>query len=159
MDSTVLASIIGGLCTVVAGVGGAVISKSQFVDRIFRKSTLANFSGTKWESRWRENYGGQEKDYVEYLEFTRQRGNRVYGTITTDQFPDMRWDVEGDYNDRFLRLFWTPSKDSTNQFFVDYGCYFFERSGDGSFVGYSVGFDHERGGVHVDDHQLRRVSG
>jgi len=69
----------------------------------------------------------------------------------------MLWDVEGDYNDRFLRLFWHPSSSSANKFFLDYGCYFFELQGDGTFKGYSVGYDSETNKVEADQHELRPI--
>lgn len=159
MDATIAAGIIGGICTLVAGIGGALIGKSERFDRLFRKSNLPNFVGTKWESKWLETIQDKPEEFKEYFEFIRQKGNRVYGIITSDQFPDMKWSLEGDYNDRFLRLFWTPARDSENQFFLDYGVYFFERNGDGSFKGYAVGYHSETSKVEFGEHSLRKISG
>lgn len=36
---------------------------------------------------------------------------------------------------------WHPSKQADDKLFLDYGCYFFELLGNGSFRGYAVGFD------------------
>lgn len=159
MDSTIIAGIIGGISSVIAGIAGAIIGKSEKFDRIFRKSDLPNFVGTKWESTWTEKCNGEDKEFREIFEFTKQKGNRVHGVITSDQYKGMKWNIEGDYNDRFLRLFWTPAKDSENQFFLDYGTYFFERNGDGSFKGYAIGYDSRSSQVEFGEHVLNKISG
>jgi hypothetical protein len=80
--------------------------------------------------------------------------NRVTGTIEMADYPERKWIIDGDYNDRFLRLFWTPAPDSSDRFFLDYGVYFFERGGDGKFNGFAVGFDAEANSVMVAKHSL-----
>jgi hypothetical protein len=159
MDPKIIAGLIGGVCTVIAGIGGAIIGKSEKFDRIFRTNDLPNFVGTKWESKWTESQDDECKEYREYFQFTKQKGNKIQGIITSDQFPGMKWNLEGDYNDRFLRLFWTPAKDSENQFFLDYGTYFFERNGDGSFKGYAVGFHSQTNQVEMGEHVMHKISG
>ena len=159
MDSTLSAGIIGGICTLIAGIGGAIIGKTEKFDRLFRKNNLPNFVGTKWESKWFETKENAQEEFKEYFEFLKQKNNRVYGVITSDRFPDKKWNLEGDYNDRFLRLFWTPARDADNQFFLDYGTYFFERNGDGSFKGYAVGYDSETSQVEFCEHTMKKISG
>jgi hypothetical protein len=48
-----------------------------------------------------------------------------------------------------------PSPDAKNKFFLDTGCYFFERRGTGLFDGYAVGFDSDANKVEITQHQLR----
>ncbi|MEW6220950.1 MAG: hypothetical protein AB1634_15660 [Thermodesulfobacteriota bacterium] len=159
MESTIIAGIIGGISTIIAGIGGAFIGKSEKFDRIFRKNDLPNFVGTKWESSWLETIEGKNEKFKEHFEFTKQKGDKVHGIITSDQYPGMKWNIEGDYNDRFLRLFWTPSKDSENHFFLDYGTYFFERNGDGNFKGFAVGYDSRTSQVEFGEHILKKIAG
>jgi hypothetical protein len=54
-------------------------------------------------------------------------------------------------------LFWHPSRDADDKFFLDYGCYFFELQGNGSFTGYAVGFDWGTNKTEIGPHILRRV--
>lgn len=157
MTPVITAAIIGGICTIIAAVVGAMIGKSDFLDRLLRKKSMPTFVGSRWESKWVDTKDGKTRERKEYFDFTKQRGNKVYGIITSDEYPNMKWNIEGDYNDRFLRLLWTPSRESTNQFFIDYGCYFFERKGDGSFIGYAVGFDNESNKIEVGKHELTIV--
>lgn len=160
MDSTIITGIIGSISTVIAGIGGAIIGKSEKFDRIFRKSDLPNFVGTEWESTWTEKTSnGEDKVVKEIFRFTKQKGNRVHGNITSEQYKGMRWNIEGDYKNRFLRLFWTPAKDSENQFFLDYGTYFFTQEGDGSFKGYAVGYDARTSKVEFCEHILKKITG
>lgn len=158
MEPVIIAGIIGGISTLIAGIGGAIVGKSEKFDRIFRKNGLPNFVGTKWESIWIETTDGENEIFKEYFEFTKQKDNKVHGVITSGQFPGMKWDIEGDYNDRFLRLFWTPSKDSENKFFLDYGTYFFERNGDGSFKGFAIGYNSRTSQVECGEHTMKKIS-
>jgi hypothetical protein len=157
MNPVILAAIIGGACTICAATIGGLIGKSAFFDRLIRKKEMPSFAGSRWESKWFENSDGNPIEHKEYFEFARQRKNRVYGIIKNDEYPDMEWDIEGDYNDRFLRLLWTPSPRAKNKFFLDYGCYFFERTGNGSFKGYAVGFDNESSKIEIYEHILKLV--
>jgi hypothetical protein len=77
MDPKIVAGIIGGACTVIAGIGGAIIGKSEKFDRIFRKNDLPNFVGTKWESKWTESQDNEDKEFKEYFQFTKQKGNKI----------------------------------------------------------------------------------
>lgn len=159
MDPVITAAIIGGLSTVGAAIAGAVIGRSEVIDRLFRRSRYPNLIGTKWESKWTEKDSeNNEKELKELFEITWQRRDKVSGVITSEAFPDMKWTIEGDYNERFLRLFWQPSWDSPNQFFLDYGCYFFERNGDGSFVGFAIGYNSETNKVEVHEHSVRKIA-
>lgn len=95
----------------------------------------------KWESLWVEIVDNDKRTSRELFEITKQRGTRVYGNITMNTEPDKKWDLEGNFNGRFLQLFWSPSKDSNNKLFLDFGCYFFELKGRGLFEGYGVGYE------------------
>ncbi|RDI97316.1 hypothetical protein DVT68_16255 [Dyella solisilvae] len=67
------------------------------------------------------------------------------------------WDVEGIFDGQFLRLFWHPNIKSANKMATDIGVYFYQRQGDGTFVGWSVGYEFEDGKVHCDQDTLRQV--
>jgi hypothetical protein len=58
-------------------------------------------------------------------------------------------------------LIYSPAADATDNDFLDYGCYFFQRIADGLFRGYSTGFgtyeDRPGEGVSTDYHTLNRV--
>lgn len=157
MDSTLIAAVIGGFATVFAAVVGGVVGRSDGWDRLVSKSRFPRMAGTRWESSWAEPVDGVAQPHKEMFEFIAQKKGRVFGIITMDTLPDLKWEIEGDYNDRFLRLFWHPSSDAKNQFFLDYGCYFFERQGDGSFLGYAVGFDSGTNKIEFGEHQLRQL--
>jgi hypothetical protein len=73
-----------------------------------------------------------------------------------DSEPAKKWDLYGDFNGQFLRLFWHPSKDADDKDFLDYGCYFFEKKGTG-FTGYAVGYDWGTSKTEVCAHDLRPV--
>lgn len=103
-----------------------------------RPSNCPNFLG-KWEARWREQSKPESKVAVEILVFEHQRGNRVYGSVTSEEYPNHKCQFEGICNERFLQLMYWPGETSTQQLIVDYGCYFVENQGDGSFSGYAVG--------------------
>ncbi|MDD4506186.1 MAG: hypothetical protein PHE60_07440 [Sulfurospirillaceae bacterium] len=159
MDPTITAAIIGGTSTLVATVLGAVVGRTKFVERIFQRSKYQRLIGTKWESIWHEdNVDGSTVEFKEVFEFTWQRTDKVGGTITSGHYPDMKWTIEGDYNERFLRLFWQPSDDSPNKYFLDYGCYFLERNGNGTFTGYAIGFSSETNRVEAHAHAVRKVT-
>lgn len=157
MDPTVFAAIIGAGGTIVGGLLGGLVGRSEGWDRLIVRSRFPRLAGTRWESTWVDRIDGKEIPRKETFEFTAQKRGRVYGYITMDDHPDLKWEIEGDYNDRFLRLFWHPSAEADNKFFLDYGCYFFERQGTGSFRGYGVGFDSHQNKIDFGEHALRQL--
>ena len=157
MGPEMLSVVVGALATIVGGVLGGFASRSEMWDRFFSRSQFPRLTGTRWEASWIHDRKGAARPEKEIFEFTGQKHGRVFGKISMPTRSDMLWDFEGDYNDRFLRLFWHPSSSSVNKFFLDYGCYFFERQGDGTFKGYSVGYDAETNRVEADEHELKAV--
>jgi hypothetical protein len=156
MDSDVLAAIIGAVATVVGAAIGALLGRSDFLDKLFRGSKFTSITG-KWESTWVDLNEAGKTSHRENFVITRQRGSRIYGYITMEEEPDKKWEFEGNFSGRFLQLFYYPSKDAEDKLFLDYGCYFFDMLGDGTFVGYSVGFDWQENATDVSKHKLRRV--
>ena len=159
MEPNILTALIGALGAIAAAIIGAAVGRSENWDRLFARDRFPKLSGTRWESSWLDLADGKMIPKVEVFTFTKQRRGRVYGYITMAQLPELKWEIEGDYNNRFLRLFWQPAADAQNKFFLDYGCYFFERQGLGSFHGYAVGFDLETNKIEIAEHQLRRLPG
>lgn len=157
MDSTLVSAGIGAVATVIGAVLGGLAAQSQGWERLFARSRFPKLAGTRWESCWMDIADNAAFQQKEEFHFTKQRRGRVYGYITMDTLPDLKWELEGDYNDRFLRLFWHPSTEANNKFFLDYGCYFFERQGDGSFKGHAVGFDSQTNKVETGEHTLRQL--
>ena len=154
MDSSIIVGIIGAAATIV----GALIGRSDIIDKVFRRSSIPRLTG-RWESSWSENVGDHLTAFKKIITITKQKGSRIHGNITMDVVhPDKKWIVEGDFNGRFLRLFWSPSKEADNKLFLDYGCYFFELEGSGCFTGYAVGFDCVADQTIVCQHQLKRVT-
>jgi hypothetical protein len=152
MDPILIVGIIGAASTIIA----ALIGRSDLMDKIIRGPNFPRITG-RWESSWSETENDTEKTYKEIFHVTKQKGSRIYGYITMETEPDKRWDIYGDFNGRFLRLFWHPSRDADDKFFLDYGCYFFELQGNGSFTGYAVGFDWGTNKTEIGPHILRRV--
>lgn len=149
MDSTIIVGLVGAASTLVA----ALLGRSDLMDKFIRGSKFPRITG-RWESTWTETENGPQK---EIFTITRQKGPRIYGYITMESEPDKQWDLQGDFNGRFLRLFWHPSKEADDKLFLDYGCYFFELLGNGSFRGYAVGFDWGTDATEVYEHTLRRI--
>ncbi len=96
---------------------------------------------------------------------TSQRGQRIEGHITrsTAHEPARRWFIEGRYDGLFLQIIYFPAPDNANADFLSHGCYFFTRKADGSFSGYSTGYDVDEEtstteGVVTDFHVLIRQS-
>lgn len=157
MDATTIVWI-GFAATVLSGIASGYFSRTDAFDRLFSRDKGNILSGTIWESKWEETASdGQKIAKSEIFRFDKQIKNRIVGSIEMPEYPQRKWVIEGDYNDRFLRLFWTPSKESSDRFFLDYGVYFFERTGKGSFHGYAAGFDADEDRVLVVDHSLTFV--
>ena len=157
MDNNLIVAVIGASGAILAAAIGGIVGRSEIWDRFFAKGRFPSLAGTRWESTWIDEENGKKIEKKEIFDFTSQKRGRIYGIITMEHFPDLKWQIEGDYNDRFLRLLWQPSSDSKNKFFLDYGCYFFERRGLGWFEGYAVGFDLETNKTEIAGHRLRQL--
>jgi len=152
MDPTIIVGIIGAASTV----GAALIGRSDIMDKIIKGADFPRVAG-RWESSWKEIQNANTINFREILHITKQRGSKIYGYITMDSEPDKKWDLYGDFNGRFLRLFWHPSKEADDKLFMDYGCYFFELQGDGSFTGIATGFDWRTNAILTTEHILKRI--
>ena len=54
-------------------------------------------------------------------------------------------------------MLYFPAPDAGDKLFLDYGCYFFDLPADGSFKGYSVGFDYKDGKLSFSEHNMKRI--
>jgi hypothetical protein len=150
MEPIIVSGLIGATGTIV----GALIGRLGIVDRLLTAGRIPRLTKTRWESTWQENDGSTQK---EIFNFTRQRGTRVSGFITKETEPNKEWKLAGDFNGRFLRLNWQPSRHAGDKLFLDYGSYFFEMKGNGSFIGYAVGFDYGTSQIEVYVHHLNPI--
>jgi hypothetical protein len=157
MDGSLIPTVVGAGATIVAGLLGGAVGRSELWDRLTAKKRFAKLVGTRWESKWTDYLDGVPTERREIIEFTAQKRDRVYGYITMDVYPDLKWEVEGDYNETFLRLLWHPSPKAENKFFIDYGCYFFKRMGKGYFQGYAIGFDSQTDKIDFGEHTLKQL--
>lgn len=153
-DSNILAAIIVGGCTIVGAIVGAFLAKYPFMTRVFRASGMWSLIG-EWDGLWVDLDDKKKREYRERLVITKQRKSRVYGYIQVQGEVDKKWNCEGRYTGRFLQLYYYPSDDAKSKF-LDYGCYFFEIQGDGTFKGYSVGFDWGSNRTGLSRHKLVR---
>ena len=156
MDSQITAAIIGATGAIIGAVVGAILSQRGVLDRLLRSGKILNLTGT-WESKWVDIGKPTAIGNKELLVIERQRGTKVYGYITMENEADKKWNFEGDFNGRFFRLMYHPSKEAENKLFLDYGCYFFQIQGDGSFDGYSIGFDWQTNEMGSSTHKLRKI--
>ena len=154
MDPEIVAGILGVGGSIVGAVIGGFIGRSDLPDKLKQGSEFWSLRG-EWDSTW-EDIENPGKVRHELLVVDRQKGARIYGHVTMDDEPDKRWDIEGIFSGRFLQLIYLPSKHATAQMFLDYGCYFFQLQGDGSFDGYSVGFAWKTNKIGATKHQLYR---
>jgi len=115
----------------------------------------------KWVGSWAYINGKTKPSQQERLFITEQRrakeGVRLKGFITVDPEPDKRWWIEGIYNGKFLQIFYYPSEESDDKWFLDYGCYFFEVKNDGHFEGYSIGCEWDDEKISLATHTLRKA--
>lgn len=152
MDSTTIAAIIGATATIIA----ATLGQKGIFDKMFLGQRTVQLLG-KWESTWIDFGDKTEKKYSENFYVTKQKGSKIFGYISMDSEPGKRWEFEGNFTGRFLQLFYYPSKDAEDKLFLDYGCYFFDLMGDGSFDGYSVGYYWDKNEKFVSMHSMKRV--
>lgn len=154
MEPEIIAAIIGVLGALIAAVLGGVVGRSELIDRMRQGSKFWSLRG-EWESTW-QDLEAPHASFAEVLVIERQKGTRVYGYITMHDEPNKRWDVEGVFSGRFLQLLYSPSESAADTLFLDYGCYFFELKGDGSFDGLSIGFSWDSNRIGASKHQLSR---
>ena len=146
-------ALIGAVATILGAVVGAVLARYDILDKLRPGTRITNLVGT-WEGRWKDLDDPEQSEHREIFNVTRQRGSKVSGHITVADDPDKVWSFDGNFSGRFLQLLYFPSSDAPNRFFLDYGCYFFEMQGDGSFDGYSVGFDWGSNSIGLSTHSL-----
>lgn len=139
MEPWVVESVIGVGCALLGAFFGALLPTHFLFDRWFNLiEPSKKLVGTTWDSSWwRPNE--PTKKYHETLVFTRQSGDQVWARSTREEEPDKLWECAGRYDGRYLQLYYWPSRDSPDSNFLDYGCYFLVRQGDGRMVGYSSG--------------------
>lgn len=154
MAPEVLAAYIGAAATLGGAVLGGLAGRSDLFARLTAARGVPSLKGTTWESEWKPGGEIQKKARIE---FTRQQKGRVYGKLTMDGLKQIVWDVEGIFDGQFLRLFWHPNVNSLNKLATDIGVYFYQRQGDGTFIGWSVGYEFEDGQVHCDRDSLRQL--
>ena len=160
MDPAIIASIVGLIGIIVGAVLRETLPGFRVVMWLSGKPTRHALMGS-WKSSWGPLPTGPAQHH-EVLTVTRQRGDRIWGTINWDQKPDRKWGFEGRYDGQFLQLYYFPAKDAINPDFLDYGCYFFQRKADGLFQGFSTGFGSGYEGEPDDEvsttyHELRRI--
>ncbi|MBI3599641.1 MAG: hypothetical protein HY097_03240 [Nitrospinae bacterium] len=159
MDSTIVAALIGIAGIVIGAILKEVLPASRFIRFLSGKPMRHSIIGN-WKSSWGRLPNGPVK-YHELLKITKQSGDFIRGTITREEEPNKLWEFEGRYDGQFLQLYYFPSKDAMNTDFLDYGCYFFRRAANGSFVGYSTGFGNYEEtsdeGTSTDYHEMRRI--
>lgn len=134
-----------GTLNAIIGAGGAVIGAiiaglfkyPRIFDSLFSRRSFENLVG-EWDSTWIDEMA--EKDHSEVIKITRQRNDRIWGVATRQKEPDKKWELEGFYQGQFLLILYSPSRDAKNQTFLDYGCYFLQRKGNGQFKGFSTGY-------------------
>ena len=157
MDSDVTAALIGVAGVAIGAVLNNVLPESSLMRWLSGKPSRASLKG-RWRSAWGPLPEGPVK-FEEILIISRQRGEKVWGVIDRESEPNKKWDFEGRFNDQFLQLYYFPSSKAKDADFLDYGCYFFRKKADGTFVGYSTGFGIEGKveGITTDYHELRRL--
>lgn len=114
-----------------------------------------NVQGT-WKSFWGDTES-EVRTNEEKIEIIKQRGARVWGRATRRDEPRKIWSIEGRHENDCMMLVYSPAKESKDQDFLDYGCYFLKREPDGLYKGFSTTFG--KGGaqhVAIDWHQMER---
>jgi hypothetical protein len=148
MDTTIVASLIGGAFTISA----AFLGQSGALDAIFHGRRYPKLP-KELDSTWVMLQDPEKKKHKERFFVTEQRGPKIRGYILYDDAPDKRWEFEGNFTGRFLQLFYYPSEKADDKLFQDYGCYFFELRGT-DFLGYSVGYEFTNCAIGVAEHSL-----
>ena len=139
MGPVILNILIGGGCALLGVVFSALLPTHAFFNRLFNQIEASKrLVGTVWDSSW-EKASESGPVYHEELTFTRQLGDKVWAQATRREEPQKLWECEGRYDGKYLQLYYWPSPRSQDPNFLDYGCYFLVRQGDGRMKGYSSG--------------------
>jgi hypothetical protein len=155
--------IVAAFITATSGIAGAllavVLPRATWFERLTSKHGKHSLLGT-WISEWGPLPEGPVSS-TESLTITKHRREQVSGYITWETHNSRKWLFEGRYDGRFLQLIYFPAPDSEDRDFLSHGCYFFERAANGTFVGYSTGYDADDGDPNTpecrtDFHTLRR---
>ncbi|MDA1277302.1 MAG: hypothetical protein O2960_25120 [Verrucomicrobia bacterium] len=159
MDAQITAALITAVAGAAGGILALVIPNTRWFERLTSKHGKHSLLGT-WISEWGALPRGPVQ-HKELLTITKHRGEHIAGYITRDVETEHRWLVEGRYDGRFLQLLYFPAPDSEDSDFLGHGCYFFERSASGTFVGYSTGYgtddnDPTTEDVTTDFHTIKR---
>lgn len=153
------------LGTALVGAIIAAIVQTQLppdlIPSIFTRKSGPNVLLGKWDSSWGPSAEEIEKEH-ETITITRQSGTRIWGTArrATADDKDKEWELNGRFDGHFLQMLYYPSKNSPNKDFLDYGCYFFKKQGDGTMKGYSAGFGSDKGvdSVTAEHALMRRIA-
>src|SRR5262245_35748441 len=114
MDVSVLNAVIGAVGTIIGGIFGGVVARSESWEKFIARRKFPRLAGTQWESQWFDLVEGQKIPRKETLTFLSEKNGRIYGRITMNDQQELLWNIDGDYDERFLRLFWTPSEKARN---------------------------------------------
>ena len=115
----------------------------------------------KWVGNWKYTDGTTKPFQQERVFITEQRrakeGIRIKGYITFDPDPNKKWWIEGIYSGKFLQILYYPSEESSDAWFIDYGCYFFEANNTGQFIGYSVACESDDEEIGLATHTWQKA--
>lgn len=157
MDPQVESALITSLGYIAAAaIGGLLFYRLDIIDTLLSRNKFLRLVG-RWDSSWQYIDDPKRAPGREILVIERQKGSRIYGSITTEDYPDKKWEFEGNFTGHFLHLLYYPSKEADDKLFLDYGCYFFEMNGDGSFEGYSIGYDLEYNSITISKHRISKI--
>ena len=111
-----------------------------------------------WKSSWVVEENGQAVEKTETFHIRRQRGNRFFGDVVWSEarLGEQACKLDGEVNDRFLQIRWTPGDQEISRGLIDYGCYFLERQPDGSYKGPASGFLAAAGAIVTYQHVVTR---
>jgi hypothetical protein len=149
-----IATVIVGLVSAAVAsfttvVAQAVIPK-DLVDRWRKAPEARSRIVGEWDSWWGKT-ANRIRDNHEIILISEQRGERLFGTAKRDEEPGKIWELEGRFDGHHLQMIYFPSATSANTNFLDYGCYFFVRRGNGTMKGLSVGRGPNRDDVAGED--------
>jgi hypothetical protein len=160
MTEGLLIAIIAASATVLGAVIGGIFVNPRILDGLFSRRKFENLLG-EWDSSWSDE-SDPDKMHREIVQITKQRNDRIWGVATRDSEPDKKWELEGFYQGQFLLILYSPSHEAKNKTFLDYGCYFLQRKGNGQFKGFSTGYGSDElnpdaeDKISTDPHVLRR---
>ena len=141
MDAGTVNALIGAGGAIAGAIIGATLQSVlpsdlfQWLGRVPPENSIVG----SWDSWWGPTLE-QVKTYHEVVTIRKQYKNRLWGTASRSDEPDRVWELVGRFDGHYLQMFYYPSKESSDLNFLDYGCYFFIRQGDGSMKGFSAGY-------------------